>query len=91
MSVVNIPKAETELSQLLDRVEAGEEIILARGDTPVVRLVPVEKQKHSVEGYGRFAHLRDQLTNVDILEPIMSDKDLDAWENAPLFPDTRKR
>jgi prevent-host-death family protein len=39
--VVNIHDAKTHLSRLLARVEAGEEIVLARGGRPVARLVPV--------------------------------------------------
>jgi prevent-host-death family protein len=38
---VNIHDAKTHLSRLVARVEAGEEIVLARGGRPVARLVPV--------------------------------------------------
>ena len=37
---VNIHEAKTHLSQLLQRVIAGEEIILAKAGKPVARLVP---------------------------------------------------
>lgn len=40
MDVVTIHAAKTTLSQLLLRVEAGEEIVLARGKDPVAKLVP---------------------------------------------------
>ncbi|MGZ5442436.1 MAG: type II toxin-antitoxin system Phd/YefM family antitoxin [Thermoanaerobaculia bacterium] len=36
---VNIYDAKTRLSQLVDRAEAGEEIIIARGGRPAARLV----------------------------------------------------
>jgi prevent-host-death family protein len=39
---VNTHEAKTQLSKLLVRVEAGEEIIIARAGTPVARLVPIE-------------------------------------------------
>jgi len=39
--VVNIHQAKTHLSRLVQRVEAGEEIVLARGGRPVARLVPL--------------------------------------------------
>lgn len=39
MEQVNIHEAKTQLSRLLERVEAGEEIIIARSGTPVARLV----------------------------------------------------
>jgi len=37
---VNIYEAKTRLSQLVQRAEAGEEIIIARGGRPAARLVP---------------------------------------------------
>ena len=39
---VNVGQAKTELSKLLARVEAGEEIEIARDGVPVARLVRVE-------------------------------------------------
>jgi prevent-host-death family protein len=41
---VNVHEAKTHLSRLLARVEAGEEIVIARGGRPVARLVPVAQQ-----------------------------------------------
>jgi prevent-host-death family protein len=38
--VVNIHAAKTHLSRLIERVEAGEEITLARAGRPVAKLVP---------------------------------------------------
>jgi prevent-host-death family protein len=38
---VNVHEAKTRLSQLLARVQAGEEIIIAKAGTPIARLVPV--------------------------------------------------
>ena len=37
---INVHEAKTHLSRLLERVEAGEEITLARAGRPVARLVP---------------------------------------------------
>jgi len=42
MEEVNVHEAKTQLSQLLHRVEAGEEIVIARAGKPVARLVPVD-------------------------------------------------
>jgi prevent-host-death family protein len=42
MEIVTIHTAKTTLSQLLARVEAGEEIILARGKQPIAKLVPFQ-------------------------------------------------
>jgi prevent-host-death family protein len=40
METVTIHAAKTTLSQLLARVEAGEEIVLARGKHPIAKIVP---------------------------------------------------
>lgn len=38
---VNVLEAKTQLSRLLDRAEAGEDVIIARAGHPVARLVPI--------------------------------------------------
>jgi len=45
MATITIHKAKTQLSKLIARAEAGEEIIIARGKEPVARLTPVAKVK----------------------------------------------
>jgi prevent-host-death family protein len=41
MEKVNIHDAKTRLSSLIERVEAGEEIVIARAGRPVARLTPL--------------------------------------------------
>jgi len=41
METVTVHKAKTELSRLIEKACRGEEIIIARGKKPVVKLVPV--------------------------------------------------
>lgn len=40
-ATVNVYEAKSHFSQLLARVEAGEEIVIARNGRPVARLVPI--------------------------------------------------
>jgi prevent-host-death family protein len=40
MEIINVHVAKTHLSQLLARVEAGEEVVLGRAGHPVARLIP---------------------------------------------------
>ncbi|WP_329610497.1 type II toxin-antitoxin system Phd/YefM family antitoxin [Jiella pelagia] len=63
MTVVTIQKAETGLSELLDRVAAGEEIVIARGDEPVAKLVRVEPtaKKASCSGSTRPSARQDPI------------------------------
>jgi len=44
MYSINVYEAKTRLSQLLDRVAAGEEIIIARAGRPIARLVPLARR-----------------------------------------------
>ncbi|MCL6708867.1 type II toxin-antitoxin system prevent-host-death family antitoxin [Pseudomonas sp. R2.Fl] len=87
MTVVTIHKAKTELSKLLARVEAGEEIVIARGDEPVAKLVPLNPslKKKPPRQAGALAHLRDTLPPNLFLEP-MSEDELAAWEGKYSFP-----
>jgi prevent-host-death family protein len=43
MRSVNVSETRENLAQLLDAVEAGEEIMIVRRDRPVARLVPIER------------------------------------------------
>ena len=45
MKPVNIHQAKTELSKLVERVEAGEEIVIARAGKPVAKLVPFTRAR----------------------------------------------
>ena len=45
MAIVTIHQAKTNLSKLIARVEAGEEIVIARGKQPVAKLTPVTGRK----------------------------------------------
>lgn len=42
MSQYNIAEAKAQLSELTRRAIAGEEVIIARDNTPLVRLVPIQ-------------------------------------------------
>ncbi|MDR0342745.1 MAG: type II toxin-antitoxin system Phd/YefM family antitoxin [Nocardiopsaceae bacterium] len=56
MTVVGIHEAKTNLSQLLRRVSAGEEIVIARNGEPLARLIPVQSRGPRQLGIddGRF-------------------------------------
>ena len=45
MKTFGINEAKTHFSRLLRRVAAGEEVMIARGGTPVARLVPVVRSQ----------------------------------------------
>jgi prevent-host-death family protein len=54
MRMVNVHEAKTQLSRLLQEVEEGEEIVIARNGTPVAKLVPhVEERKPREPGWAK--------------------------------------
>lgn len=44
-TTVNIHDAKTQLSKLIERVERGEDVVIARAGKPVVRLTQLEAVK----------------------------------------------
>ena len=76
MKIVTIHAAKTNLSQLLAEVEAGEEIVLARGKTPIAKLTrytaPVVNRTP-----GSMKGLID--TGPEFFEPL-PEEELKAWE-----------
>lgn len=88
MAIINMHDAKTQLSDLVARAEAGEEIVIARRNRPAVRLVKVEAVNPQVTPQrisGRFAHLRsDPPTDYDRLfehapDDYISKQDIAAY------------
>jgi prevent-host-death family protein len=52
MNSVNVGKAKTTLSKLLQRVAAGEEIVISNRGVPVARLIPFPKQPKGSRPFG---------------------------------------
>jgi prevent-host-death family protein len=55
MQQVQIAEAKTHLSALIELVEAGEEIIIARRGKPVARLIPEPRSNRSASEIFRAA------------------------------------
>lgn len=52
--IVNMHQAKSSLSRLVARALAGEEVVIARNGEPLVRLVPMARQRAPrVPGRGR--------------------------------------
>jgi|HubBroStandDraft_2_1064218.scaffolds.fasta_scaffold1791973_1 prevent-host-death family protein len=58
MKEVNVHEAKTQLSRLLRRVAAGEEITIANRGVPVARLVPAAQPKAHRELGIESGHLK---------------------------------
>jgi prevent-host-death family protein len=62
MTQVGMREAKTKLSQLVERAEAGEEIVIARNGKPVARLLPVTATASLASLRGAW---RDRVTITD--------------------------
>ncbi|ATU92673.1 MULTISPECIES: type II toxin-antitoxin system Phd/YefM family antitoxin [Phyllobacterium] len=72
---VTVHAAKTNLSKLIDAALAGEEVIIAKGKNPVVKIVPIPKSRFKI------GILEGQLLGdgPDFFEP-MSEEELKLWE-----------
>jgi len=52
MRVVNIHDAKNQLSRLLDQVQSGEDVVIAKAGTPIVRLIPYAPPKRKIAPPG---------------------------------------
>ena len=72
--LVNIYDAKTQLSRLVDRAAAGEEILIGRAGKPLVRLVPVDDIGPRKPG------LLKGISVPDALFAPLSDEEAAEWE-----------
>lgn len=76
MKPVTVHAAKTHLSRLIEAACAGEEVVIARGRTPVVRLVPVRKTKPR----RRFGAMRGRAKTTRAFFAPLPPSELAAWE-----------
>jgi len=74
--IVTIHKAKTGLSKLLARVEAGEEIVIARGNKPIAKLVAADPAPKPKRQPGQWAGKMS--IGPEFFEPL-SDEELELW------------
>jgi prevent-host-death family protein len=58
VEIVSVAAAKAHLSELLTRIERGEEIVITRRGKPVARLSPIQQAKRPITSLQGF---RDQL------------------------------
>jgi prevent-host-death family protein len=76
LDTVNVHEAKTHLSRLLERVERGEEVTIARAGKPVAKLVPLEPPARR----GMWGKYKGQIwMSADFDEPL-------PWQIFPGFP-----
>ena len=82
---VNMYDAKTRLSELVQKALAGEEVIIAKGGKPMVRLTPTTIPSGSPEKRDFFGCMKGEIwyDPEDIMEPLPDD----IWEHNSDQPD----
>jgi prevent-host-death family protein len=79
---VNVYEAKSQFSKLLEQVEGGDEIVIARNGKPVARLVPLQRSAAPRE----LGSMRGKIWMApDFDEP--DEELIDLMENGPIFSD----
>ncbi len=73
MTKINIHEAKTHFSKLIDRVRAGEEIVIAKAGKPVAKLMPIDRPAPRKPGIAE-----GRLTDA-FFEPLPAEE-IDAWQ-----------
>ena len=73
---VNTHEAKTQLSRLLGRVAAGEEITIANRGVPVARLIPIYTKK----SHRKLCTFEGKFEVPDDFDAPLPDEILDAFE-----------
>ncbi|MFZ0302111.1 MAG: type II toxin-antitoxin system Phd/YefM family antitoxin [Terracidiphilus sp.] len=79
---VNIFEAKTQLSKLIDKVEHGEDVIIARAGKPVARLTGLKPEKKPII----FGLMKGEIWVADDFDAPLPDEILAEFEDGPIFP-----
>jgi prevent-host-death family protein len=75
--IVKVHEAKSQLSKLIAAALAGEDVVIARGSEPVVRLVPVQA-KGVKRAFGAYRGLFDV---PDSAFAALTEDELAVWED----------
>jgi prevent-host-death family protein len=84
MPTVTIHQAKTQLSKLIAKVEAGEEVVIMRGKNPVAKLTSIGPQKLK----RQFGMLKDKIPHIPdefFFDPL-PEEELRLWEGGDEDP-----
>jgi prevent-host-death family protein len=75
MTTFTIHEAKTNLSKLIAAALEGDEVVIARGETPVVKLIPVSAKPARL----KFGALKDEVGFDDSFFDPLPEDELRAW------------
>lgn len=81
--IVNIHEAKTQLSKLIEEVERGEEITIARAGVPCAKLVAMKPAERE------FDIMKDTLPHIpdSVFFDPLPEEELADWEDSPIYPE----
>lgn len=77
MAQFSVHEAKTNLSRLIAAALAGGEVVIARGNVPAVRLVPVEQP-----GRRKFGALKGKIAIDERFHEPLPDDEIAAWNGS---------
>jgi prevent-host-death family protein len=80
MTTLNLYEAKTQLSKLVDRAAAGEEIVIAKAGKPMARLVPLAQPRARKSGF-----LKGQIWIADDFDET-PEEIIRGFEDSEIFP-----
>jgi prevent-host-death family protein len=84
MPTFTIHQAKTNLSKLIARASAGEEVVITRGSDPVARLTPISSSKRN-PSFGMLKGKMPSLPDEFFFDPL-PEEDLRLWEGGDEGP-----
>lgn len=75
MAQFSVHEAKTNLSKLIAAALAGDEVVIARGNVPVVRLAPLAQH-----GRRRFGALKGRIAMDARFDEPLPEEELDGWD-----------
>jgi prevent-host-death family protein len=82
MATYTVAHAAEHFEDLVAEVERGDEVLITRGDRPVLRLLPVDGEvaSRTLSAKRRFGALKGKLiVPDDICQSDYTDEDHEAW------------
>ena len=68
MEIANVHEAKSQLSKLIEKAMAGEEVVIAKAGKPMVRLVPIDRDESPRQG-GQWRGKVRIAEDFDVLPP----------------------
>lgn len=77
MTTVSVHEAKTHLSRLIEKVLAGEEVVISRNREPVIQMIPARSKPRKTQ---RIGALKGKLSLDERFFEALPEEEIAAWE-----------